>query len=65
MKENFYGSHTGFRNDEHHGSEPSAPAAFGPEAGAAKDSELVDLAERFAPSQREIDLYYFYFSSRL
>ena len=65
MKENYYGSHTGFRNDEHHGGELELSVSpFSPTAGG-KDPEQLDLEARFAPSQREIDLYYFYFSSRL
>lgn len=64
-QENYYGSHSGFRHDEHHGSEPELSVSSHPQNLHSENSELVDLSARFAPSQREIDLYYFYYSSRL
>jgi hypothetical protein len=67
MKENKNGSDTGLRNDGHHGSEPelSISSFSSTKNGKDKDSELIDFEARFKPSQREIDLYYFYYSSRL
>lgn len=65
MQENHYGSHTGSRNDEHNGSKPKLSVSPFPASASESDPKVIDLKARFAPSQREIDLYYFYFSSRL
>lgn len=65
MQEGQYGSHSSFRNDEHDDRFPQFSVSPFSQAPSSKDSELTDFEERFKLSQREIDLYYFYFSSRL
>lgn len=65
MQEVHNGSHTGLRYDEHDGSKLKLSVSPFPASSSANDPKQIDLESRFAPSQREIDLYYFYFSSRL